>query len=295
MRRHRRPGQSHRRQRWCCNRRDFFASAHRPVELPRRQHFAPNGMLHQEIFQSVADAAAILRPFDQPLIEDDADANVAAFERDPPAPPAIADDVIRGRAANAVNGTEPTADIFRRARGYPSPSRLSSATRRPRWDARCSISTNLLFAPGVRPRRRHRQPSVRELFFVPSPLRRVIVCSPPGASCNIDHAGRPKKFAPARRRAGALPRRRRRDRADRRAAGPGTARPVRSLPRAISTSSIREPETQPLLHQMRLVQILRQPQNAPHEIGADLDGRLADAARERCDFSTIKTRISGFC
>src|SRR5205823_775073 len=43
---------------------------------------------------------------------------------------------------------------------------------------------------------------------------------------------------------------------------------------------IGEPEAHSLLHEMRLVEILRKPQHAPHEIRAHLDRRLPDAARE---------------
>jgi hypothetical protein len=41
-----------------------------------------------------------------------------------------------------------------------------------------------------------------------------------------------------------------------------------------------KPKAQPLLHKMRLVEILGQSQHPPHEEGADLDRRLADTSGE---------------
>ncbi len=43
-----------------------------------------------------------LRKFHEPLIKHKADADIAALEWNPPAPPAVADNVIRRRATNAV-------------------------------------------------------------------------------------------------------------------------------------------------------------------------------------------------
>src|SRR5204863_10086521 len=42
----------------------------------------------------------------------------------------------------------------------------------------------------------------------------------------------------------------------------------------------RKPEPQSLFHEMVLVQILSETQDAPHEIGADFNGRFPDAARK---------------
>src|SRR5580704_4054711 len=41
-----------------------------------------------------------------------------------------------------------------------------------------------------------------------------------------------------------------------------------------------KPKAQPLLHEMRLVEILGQSQYPPHEEGADLDRRLTDTSGE---------------
>jgi hypothetical protein len=72
------------------------------VELRIHQDFPTDRVFHQKCFQALTNSTAILRPFDDPLIEDHANADIPSFKRDPPAPPAIADDMIRRRPANAV-------------------------------------------------------------------------------------------------------------------------------------------------------------------------------------------------
>ena len=56
-------------------------------------------MAGEERFQAVADVAAVRGEVNEPLVEHDADADVTAFEWNPPTPPAIADDVVGGGAA----------------------------------------------------------------------------------------------------------------------------------------------------------------------------------------------------
>src|SRR4029077_8449707 len=46
-----------------------------------------------------------LRPIDQSLIENDADTDVTALKWNPPTPPTVADDMIRGGIARGVNGS----------------------------------------------------------------------------------------------------------------------------------------------------------------------------------------------
>ena len=38
------------------------------------------------------------------LVEDNTDAHITALERDPPAPPSVANDVIRGGVPGAIHG-----------------------------------------------------------------------------------------------------------------------------------------------------------------------------------------------
>ena len=61
-------------------------------------------MPHQKRFQPVAHVSAFAGKIHQPLVEDDADADISAFERNPPAPPPVADDVVGGGVAGAVSG-----------------------------------------------------------------------------------------------------------------------------------------------------------------------------------------------
>ena len=71
------------------------------------QDFARDRMLHQKSFQPVANFSSILWPIDQPLIENNADTHVAAFEWDPPTPPSVADNVIRRSITRCVDGRGP--------------------------------------------------------------------------------------------------------------------------------------------------------------------------------------------
>ena len=82
-------------------------------------HLAPDGMLHEESFYPLTDAAAVLREIHQPLIPHHADAHVTALEGDPPAPPAVADDMIGGRVAGAVDRTRPIREFLRQLAAVP--------------------------------------------------------------------------------------------------------------------------------------------------------------------------------
>src|SRR5206468_4803899 len=62
---------------------------------------------------------AALRPVHKALVEDDADAHIAAFEWNPPCPPAVAHEVIGGRAANAVALARPVGIFARELEAIP--------------------------------------------------------------------------------------------------------------------------------------------------------------------------------
>ncbi len=89
------------------------------VELRVGEHFAANWMFHQEVLQSLSKLAAVPRPFDEALIEDNPYAHVAAFERNPPTPPTVADDVIRRGATDAVSHGSPLRIFFRQFVAIP--------------------------------------------------------------------------------------------------------------------------------------------------------------------------------
>jgi hypothetical protein len=79
------------------------------IEMRVNEHLAPHRMLHEKFFQSVAELAASVRPIDDSLIKHNPDADVAAFERNPPTPPTITDhietDPIPFCKANVCNKT----------------------------------------------------------------------------------------------------------------------------------------------------------------------------------------------
>src|SRR4051812_38376689 len=60
-------------------------------------------MLHEKSFEPIAQPSFLLCPFHQALIEYHANAHIAALERNPPTPPAIADDVIGRGPADAMS------------------------------------------------------------------------------------------------------------------------------------------------------------------------------------------------
>src|SRR5207247_3784295 len=70
------------------------------------QNLARHRMLHEEVFQPLAGPTAF-RPLHAPLIEHDADAHVAALERNTPRPPAVAGKMVGGGRAKAVAGHRP--------------------------------------------------------------------------------------------------------------------------------------------------------------------------------------------
>src|SRR4029077_8504599 len=91
--------------------REIFSPVHIVlIELRVDQNLARDRMFHQKTFQSVGNLAGILRPIDQSLIENNADAHVAALEWYPPAPPAVTNDMISGGVACGINGSAPFAD-----------------------------------------------------------------------------------------------------------------------------------------------------------------------------------------
>ena len=54
-------------------------------------------MLHEKILQTLANTGAFLRPFDNALIKDDPDADIPTFQRNPPTPPTVPNDMIGRR------------------------------------------------------------------------------------------------------------------------------------------------------------------------------------------------------
>src|ERR1700726_3476148 len=71
------------------------------------QHLACNRVLPQKVLEPVAKFSPVLWPSDQALIENDTDAHVSAFQRNPPTPPPVSHHMIGGGAANPVGCASP--------------------------------------------------------------------------------------------------------------------------------------------------------------------------------------------
>src|SRR4029077_20404281 len=111
--------------------REIFSPVHIfLIELCVDQNLARDRMFHQKSFQSFANTAAILRPIDQSLIEDNADTHVAALEWDPPAPPAVTNDMIRGGVARGINGARPLRIFLSQLAAVPIFNAFPSRPRR---------------------------------------------------------------------------------------------------------------------------------------------------------------------
>ena len=99
------------------------------------QQFARDGMPLEKFAQPVAEFRLALRERNQALIEDHAHAHIAALERNPPAPPAVAHDVIGRRIARAEAAPRPRRKSSPPGRVHPNPSPRASAPRPRRSDA----------------------------------------------------------------------------------------------------------------------------------------------------------------
>ena len=75
-------------------------------------------MLEQKVLQTLAKRTS-LRPVHEPLVKHHANADIAALERDAPRPPAVPDEMIRGRVANAVTGHRPFRKFLREFESVP--------------------------------------------------------------------------------------------------------------------------------------------------------------------------------
>ena len=121
----------------------------------------------------------------------------------------------------------------------------------------------------------------QRIVSVASPVFNIDRLLPPGVKSHRRDLRRPPQFrARLPRRGAELPRPRRPDPIATKAGGHDTSGRFRWSPPASCVSLIGKPEPHALLHQMRVVQMLRQPEHAAQKKAADLDRRLAHAARE---------------
>src|SRR5205814_5748956 len=90
-------------------------------------------VLHSKCFKPFAECPAVLGPLDHSLIKNHADTHVTAFQRNPPAPPAVADHMVSGGITSRINGTRPEGIFLGQFAAIPVFDAFPSRPRRCGW------------------------------------------------------------------------------------------------------------------------------------------------------------------